>query len=309
MDRMLRRIIGEDIQLTTMSDPDLGTVRADLSQVEQVLLNLVVNARDAMPTGGRLTVELRNVELDEKYAEEHLEVRPGHYVLLAVTDTGCGMNAATMSHVFEPFFTTKGAQGSGLGLATVYGIAKQSGGHVAVYSEVGTGTIFKFYLPRVDENSAPYSSSSTREAIPHGNETVLLAEDDRAVRDLSRLILRECGYTVLEADDGKEALRIAEEHPGKVDLLITDVVMPQMSGRELAQRLEALQPGLKLLFLSGYTDDAVVRHGILQAEVAFLQKPFSPVALARKVREVLDEAQPAGSADRAETPREEADSS
>jgi PAS domain S-box-containing protein len=290
VDKMLRRIIGEDIQMTIVADPALGTVKADPGQIEQVILNLVVNARDAMPQGGRLTIEVRNAELDESYVRGHADAQPGPHVLLAVSDTGCGMDQATLARIFEPFFSTKGEQGTGLGLATVHGIVKQSGGHLAVYSEVGHGTTFKVYLPCV-EKQVPLETSRLRPAaMPRGSETVLLVEDEDALRALARHVLQNCGYTVLEARDGADAVRIAGQHPGKIDLLVTDVVMPRMGGRQVAEHAVALHPGVKVLFLSGYTDDAVVRHGILQAEVAFLQKPFSPASLAAKLREVLDDA-------------------
>jgi PAS domain S-box-containing protein len=288
VDKMLRRILGEDIQLAIVVDPELGTVKADPGQIEQVVMNLVVNARDAMPQGGQLTVEVRNAELDEAYAREHLDARPGPHVMLAVSDTGCGMDQATMTRLFEPFFSTKGEKGTGLGLATVHGIVKQSGGHVGVYSEVGRGTTFKVYLPRLAQRAPPEKSRPEPAAIPRGSETVLLVEDEDGVRALSRHVLLSSGYIVLEAHDGVEAIRVAEQHTGRIDLLLTDVVMPRMSGREVAERLAGMHAGMKVLFLSGYTDDAVVRHGILEAEVAFLQKPFSPGSLATKVREVLD---------------------
>ena len=287
--KMLRRLIGEDVELTTVLAPSLRRVKADPVQVEQVLLNLAVNARDAMPQGGKLTIETANVELDGAFARPHPEARPGDYILLAVSDTGCGMDEATRGHVFEPFFTTKGpGKGTGLGLATVYGAVKQAGGHVYVYSEPGRGTTFKIYLPAVEETapeSAPHAGLSEG---PRGGETVLLAEDEEGVRTLTRLVLQQQGYTLLEAGDGDEALRICGEHEGRIDLLISDVVMPGLGGRELADRVAAMRPGLRVLYLSGYTDDAVVRHGVLQAETAFLQKPFTVDALACKVREVLD---------------------
>jgi PAS domain S-box-containing protein len=290
VDRMLRRVIGEDIQLVVAADPAVGTVRADPGQVEQVILNLVVNARDAMPTGGRLTIETRNVSLDESYAAAHPpEVRPGEYVMLAVSDTGCGMDAATAARAFEPFFSTKGERGTGLGLATVHGIVRQSGGHVAVYSEVGVGTAFKVYFPRAEAVPPDAKTRAGLAAVPRGTETVLLVEDENAVRELARRVLRDFGYAVLEARDGAEAVRAATEHPGPIDLVATDVVLPRGSGREVAERVAAVRPGARVLFLSGYTDDAVVRHGILQGEVNFLQKPFTPAALALKVREVLDQ--------------------
>jgi two-component system cell cycle sensor histidine kinase/response regulator CckA len=241
-----------------------------------------------MPRGGSITIELQNVELDETYIQKHPDSRPGPHILLAVTDTGSGMDQATMTRIFEPFFSTKGDKGTGLGLATLHGIVKQNGGHVSVYSEVGHGTTFKIYLPRVEQR--PLSSRSQHGPPPRsrGNETVLLVEDEEGVRALSRHILQSCGYTLLEAHDGVEAVRVAERHRGRIDLLLTDVVMPRMSGREVAERVTGLHPETKVLFLSGYTDDAVVRHGILEAEVAFLQKPFLPTSLAAKVRAVLD---------------------
>jgi PAS domain S-box-containing protein len=288
VDKMLRRVIGEDVQLAVLIDPEVGAVKADPGQVDQVILNLVVNARDAMPQGGKLTIELSNTELDETYALGRPEARPGPHVLLAVSDTGCGMDQATRARIFEPFFSTKGDKGTGLGLATVHGIVKQSGGHVAVYSEVGHGTSFKVYLPRLKHLPAPGKSHQGQAELLRGSETVLLVEDEDGVRALSRHVLQGCGYTVLEARDGVEAVRVAGRHRGRIDLLLTDVVMPRMSGREVAERLAGRHAGMKVLFLSGYTEDAVVRHGILEAEVAFLQKPFSPASLAAKVREVLD---------------------
>jgi two-component system, cell cycle sensor histidine kinase and response regulator CckA len=288
VERMLRRIVGEDVQLSVAADPEVGAVRADPGQVEQVILNLVVNARDAMPRGGRIIIEVRNVELDETYSRTRPDARPGPHVLLAVTDTGCGMDEATVARVFEPFFTTKGERGTGLGLATVHGIVRQGGGHVSVDSEVGHGTAFKVYLPRAENPRPAAGARPGGAAAPRGSETVLLVEDEEGVRKLTRYVLLACGYTVVGARDGAEALRLAEQHTGRIALLLTDVVMPGMSGREVAERLGKMHPGIKVLFVSGYTDDEVVRHGILEAQVAFLQKPFSPTSLAVKVREVLD---------------------
>jgi two-component system cell cycle sensor histidine kinase/response regulator CckA len=287
--KMLRRLIGEDIGLNTVLEPGLGQVKADPGQIEQVLINLAVNARDAMPPGGNLTMETANVELDGTYTRGRSEVRPGPYVRLTLTDTGCGMDEATQARIFEPFFTTKGpGKGTGLGLATVYGIIKQSDGHIAVYSEVGCGTTFKVYLPLVQERSSTGKPQPGLPVARHGTETILLVEDEPALRVLARHILRRQGYTVLEASRGEKALQLGEAYEGTIHLLVTDVVMPGMSGRQLAESLTARRPNVKILYLSGYTDDAVVRHGVLQAEKAFLQKPFTPHALAQKVRDVLD---------------------
>ncbi|MBI4545657.1 MAG: PAS domain S-box protein [Gemmatimonadetes bacterium] len=294
LEKMLRRLIGEDIQMQVRLAPQLGRVRADLGQVEQVIVNLVVNARDAMPDGGRITIETANAELAREQAHRP-EMQPGRYVMLAVTDTGHGMDRHTQSQIFEPFFTTKEhGRGSGLGLATVYGIVKQSGGYIWVYSEVDSGTTFKVYLPRIDEPAAVIERAP-RAAAPGGSETILLAEDDEAVRRLARRILERRGYAVLEAASGPQALQVAEQHTGRIYLLITDVVMPEMSGRELARRLAARDPEIRVLYMSGYTDDAIVRHGVLEAGIAFLQKPFTPELLAQTTRQVLDApAVPAG---------------
>jgi two-component system cell cycle sensor histidine kinase/response regulator CckA len=288
-ERMLRRLIGADVDLAARLQPNLGRVRADPGQVEQVVMNLAVNARDAMPRGGKLTVETRDVELGEDYCRTHPEARPGPHVLLAVSDTGCGMTEEVRLRIFEPFFTTKGpGKGAGLGLATVFGIVKQSGGSVEVYSEVGVGTTFKVYLPRADAPAAADATGPVQAAVTRGTETLLVAEDEPAVRALTCHVLRSAGYTVLEAETGEEAVRVADRHAGPVHLLVTDVVMPGGGGRELAETLAERHPGARVLFLSGYTADAVVRHGILGERADFLQKPFTPAALARKVREVLD---------------------
>jgi two-component system cell cycle sensor histidine kinase/response regulator CckA len=290
MEKMLRRLIGEDIDLVTILAPDLGRVKADPGQVEQVLMNLAVNARDAMPQGGKLTIETMNAYLDENYARQHADVQPGPYVMLAVSDTGIGMDKETQSHLFEPFFTTKEVgKGTGLGLATIYGIVKQSDGHIWVYSELGQGTTFKIYLPRVEEAVEPGQRISIPVESLRGSETILLAEDADVVRDLARLALLQSGYTVLEARTGEEALLICERHEGPIHLLLTDVVMPGgMSGRQLAERLATLRPGMKVLYMSGYTDNAIAHHGVLEPGMAFLQKPFTPASLAHKVRETLD---------------------
>jgi CheY-like chemotaxis protein len=290
-EKMLRRLIGEDVHFTAVLDPALEPVKVDPGQVSQVIMNLAVNARDAMPTGGKLTIETSIIDLDEASAVTDPEVKPGHYVLLAMTDTGTGMTPEVRSHVFEPFFTTKGpGKGTGLGLATVYGIVKQSGGFISVYSEPGRGTVFKMYFPVAEERIAMGKSFSGVKPMSRGTETILLVEDEDAVRSMVRVVLKQAGYTVLEASRGNEAIRLAGDHPGPVHLLITDVVMPEMGGRELVERLALKRPDLKVLYLSGYTDDAVVRHGVLQAEVAFLQKPFTMAALTNKLREVLDSA-------------------
>jgi len=289
MDKMLRRLIGEDVELVTQLARDLGPVSADPGQLEQVLLNLAVNARDAMPRGGRLTIETANVVLTEEYSERHHRLPPGQYVLLAVSDTGVGMDEATQKHLFEPFFTTKEVgKGTGLGLATVYGIVKQSGGYIWVYSEPGHGTTVKVYLPRVPGAAEPLPVAAATPELRRGSEIVLLVEDAAPVRSLARKSLESYGYTVLEAADGPAALDLAARHPRGIDILVTDVVMPGMSGRELAERLAPARPAMRVLYTSGYTDDAMVRQGVLRAGVACLQKPFVPETLARKVREVLD---------------------
>jgi signal transduction histidine kinase len=287
-DKMLRRLIGEDVALRTAPAPDLGNVRADPGQLQQVLMNLVVNARDAMPTGGELLIETANADLTDAYAELHQPVIPGSYVMLAVSDTGIGMNADTRARIFEPFFTTKEkGRGTGLGLSTVYGIVKQSGGYIWVYSEPGRGTTFKVYLPRVDAPARTAEQPRGTRTLA-GTETILLAEDDDMLRPLTKGLLRKLGYVVLQAANAEEALEAAARHDGPIHLLVADVVMPGASGRELARRLADSRPHTKVLYVSGYTDDAIVRHGMLEPGLAFLQKPFTPDTLARKVREVLD---------------------
>ncbi len=267
-EKMLCRLIGEDIILTTALAPSLAAVKSDPGQLEQVLMNLSVNARDAMPQGGRLTIETRTVTLDDTCNRMHPQVRPGEYVLLAVSDTGTGMDPQTKARVFEPFFTTKGAgKGTGLGLAVVHGVVTQAEGHIEVYSEVGQGTTFKVYLPAVKERLESGKSVHGLHPLPRGSETFLLVEDEDAVR-LARHVLTACGYTVLGAADGRDAVRIAERHAGRIDLVVSDVVMPYLGGRQLVERLAAVRPGMKVLFLSGYTDDAVVRHGVLKADYA-----------------------------------------
>jgi len=288
METMLRRLIGEDIELATVTRPDLSPVKADPGQIEQVILNLVVNARDAMPKGGKLTIETGNAELDEIYAEAHHGVTPGSYAMLAVSDTGCGIDKQIQLRIFEPFFTTKvEGLGTGLGLSTVYGIVKQSGGHVSFYSEPECGTTFKVYLPQVAERVAS-DPARKGDATRGGFETILLVEDEDSVRRLVVTILRKSGYSVIEARDGEEAVRIFGKHSGSIHLLLTDTVMPHMSGPDIVRSQMGLRPEMKVLYMSGYTDDAVVRHGVLEQGMPFLQKPFTPEALRRKVREVLD---------------------
>ena len=286
--KMLLRLVGEDIAVRLALARDAGNVRADPGQLQQVLMNLVVNARDAMPTGGKLLIETANAALTEQYAELHQPVVPGAYVMLAVSDTGIGMDAETKARIFEPFFTTKEkGRGTGLGLSTVYGIVKQSGGYIWVYSEPGRGTTFKLYFPRVVE-PAEALPPPKETATLSGTETILLAEDDEMLRPLSKGLLEKLGYRVLEAENVERALAVASAYAGPIHLLVSDVVMPGASGRELARRLAPTRPDTRVLFVSGYTDDAVVHHGMLEPGLTFLQKPFTPAALARKVREVLD---------------------
>jgi two-component system cell cycle sensor histidine kinase/response regulator CckA len=290
LERMLRRIIGEDIELATVACPDLWQVRADAAQIEQVIMNLAINARDAMPDGGLLVIETANVELDAAYARSHVGVKEGEHVMLAVSDTGRGIPPEVRSRLFEPFFTTKErGKGTGLGLSTVYGIVQQSGGDIRVHSEPGKGTCFRIYLPRVDASQTKTASAPGPSPAERGSETVLVAEDEPGVRALVRDVLQQHGYEVLEALDVDHALQICREHPGQIGLLLTDVVMPVMSGRELAERASEIRPDIKVLYMSGYTDNIMVHHGITPTDTRFLQKPFTPVVLARKVRETLDQ--------------------
>lgn len=293
MEKILRRLIGEDVQLQTHSASDLWLVKADRSQIEQVIMNLAVNARDAMPSGGQLTIETANVELDATLSQHAVAMTPGEYVMLAVTDNGCGMDAQTQAHLFEPFFTTKEkGKGTGLGLATVYGIVKQSGGYIWVYSEAGRGTTFKVYLPRIEQEVAkPRNIEDTAGAAMksgrRGSETVLLVEDEEGVRQLTREYLETYGYTVIQAADGHAALELTRVHQGPIHLLVTDVVMPGINGRELAERAVKIRPAMKVLYMSGYTDQAVVQHGMVESGSVLLQKPFTMGALAAKLRELL----------------------
>ena len=289
LNKMLRRVIGENIELATLLGRDLRKVKIDLGQIEQLILNLVVNARDAMPDGGKLILETANVELDEAYARTHMEVKPGPYVRLSISDTGVGIAPEVKRRIFEPFFTTKEkGKGTGLGLSTVYGIAKQSGGSIEVYSELGQGTVFKIYLPQVDGPFDGSGGKTAEQEAPQGSETILLVEDEEEVRKLAAEFLREHGYTVLEAHHGNEASLICMRYPNSIHLMLTDVVMPGMNGRELAEHLIPLRPKMKVLYMSGYTDDTIVHHGVLEERVFFIHKPFSMMKLAKRVREVLD---------------------
>jgi PAS domain S-box-containing protein len=289
LSKMLRRLIGEDVEVRTVLSPTLGRVKADPAQIEQIIINLAVNGRDAMPRGGMLTIETANADLDETYAGRHVSMVPGPYVMLAVSDTGIGMDEETQAHIFEPFFTTKEkGKGTGLGLAMVYGTVKQSGGYIWVYSEPGRGTTFKVYLPRLEESSESLDLPNAATAVPRGSETVLLVEDEEGVRSMVRGLLESHGYRVLEAERARSALQFCQDEAQDIHLLLTDVVMPQMSGRELAERVASMHPEARVLYMSGYTDDAILHHGVLQPGVALIQKPFTPEGLMRKVREVLD---------------------
>ena len=307
VEKLLQRVIGEDIELVFQTNTKIGSVEADPGQLEQVIVNLATNARDAMPAGGRLTIATANVDLDEAYADRRVVVRPGHYVQLVVSDTGCGIDRETQSHIFEPFFTTKEqGKGTGLGLATVYGIVKQSGGYIWVYSEPGHGTAFKVYLPMVEAVAESPRSVERSEELPRGSETILVVEDDASLREVTCEFLQSSGYTVISAELSREALHLAESHNGPIDLLLTDLIMPKMNGRELATRLIKARPGMKVLYVSGYAD-GILRagvHGPLEEGLAFLQKPYTRRMLTRKIREVLDSL-PTGTAQLAEaaTPR------
>jgi PAS domain S-box-containing protein len=289
LDKMLRSLISENIDLKTRLADDLGAARADPNQIEQVIMNLAINARDAMPEGGALTIETANATLDADYASRHVSVVPGDYVMLAVTDTGCGMDEDTKARIFEPFFTTKPpGRGTGLGLSTVYGIVKQSGGNIWLYSEPGKGTTFKVYLPSVEEAPEVVGKRAAPAGRSAGRETILVVEDDEQLRHLTHRALAAQGYTVLEADRGNTALDIARRHKGRIDLLLTDVVMPDTNGRKLAESLRATRPGLRVLFMSGYPDGAILHNGMLEHGVAYLSKPFTTEAMTRKVRDILD---------------------
>jgi PAS domain S-box-containing protein len=288
LENMLRRLIGEDIELLSILSSSLGFIKADPGQIEQVIMNLAVNARDAMPLGGKLTIETRNVDLDANYAHNHPTVKPSNHVMLAVSDTGAGMTPEIREHIFEPFFTTKEkGKGTGLGLATVYGIVKQSEGSIWVYSEPGQGTVFKVYFPAVTEGSPVREHAAAETGAEQGSETILVVEDEAGVRSLVQMALSSVGYHVLETTDPEHALSVCAHHEGSIDLLLTDVVMPQMSGPMVAEKVITLRPEIKVLYMSGYTDDAIVHHGVLSQEMPFIQKPFSPPALRKKIREVL----------------------
>jgi two-component system, cell cycle sensor histidine kinase and response regulator CckA len=289
LDKLLRRLMDEDIQMVTIPGKNLGTIKADPAQIEQVIMNLVVNARDAMPNGGRLTIETQNVSLDAAYASEHVTMPPGNYVLLAVSDTGVGMTPEAASHIFEPFYTTKEAgRGTGLGLSTVYGIVKQSGGYIWVFSVPARGSTFKVYLPRVEQAVEALPAAKKIDERRTGTETILLVEDEPHVRELTRTVLSGRGYSVMATETPEDAERVCEKNNSEIHLLLTDVVMPGISGRELAKRLTSRYPKMRVLYMSGYTFNIIAHGGMLEDGVAFLQKPFTPSALADKVREVLD---------------------
>jgi len=287
IEKMLHRVIGEDIELSIRLQPDLGRVKADPGQLSQVLLNLAVNSRDAMPSGGKLVIETANADLDDTYGRQHLGARPGPHVMLAVSDTGTGMDSETLSHIFEPFFTTKETgKGTGLGLSMVYGIIKQSNGYIMAYSEPGRGTTFKIYFPRTQESASPVQKAN--DEIPSGAETVMVVEDEAPLRELTRVLLEDAGYTVLESSGAEDALETAKDMQRKIDLLLTDIVMPRLDGRELANQMVSLRPDLKVLYMSGYTDDIIVHRGVLTQGAVLVQKPFTKRTLLQKVRETLD---------------------
>lgn len=295
IEKMLLRLIGEDVTLLTRLSPGLGNVKIDPGQIDQIIMNLVINARDAMPQGGKIIIETANVELDDTYVSEHLGAKSGAYVMLAVSDTGTGMDAATRARVFEPFFTTKEqGKGTGLGLATVYGIVKQNSGSIWVYSEPGQGTTFKIYIPRVEEEADTVRASDMKQPMRGGKETILLAEDDEMVRAFAHHVLETNGYSMLSAANGTEALAECRKSQFPIHLMITDTVMPGLNGRELAEQVVALHPEMRVLFVSGYTDDIILEHGILKEGVDFLPKPFTPDVLMRKVRELLDRSESRG---------------
>jgi CheY-like chemotaxis protein len=288
-EKMLRRLIGEDIEMSTTLGQGLGRIKADAGQIEQIVMNLAINARDAMPKGGKLNIETANVSLDDAYARGHISVTPGPYVMLAVTDNGMGMDAETQMRIFEPFFTTKAmGKGTGLGLATVYGIVKQSGGHIWVYSELRKGTTFKVYFPQVEGMAVNVIQPGAQCGDSRGTETVLVAEDEDSIRQLVRDVLTSKGYLVLEAKSGAEALAASHAHSGTIHLVLTDVVLPQMSGPDLAEQWALQRPETKIIYMSGYTNNAICDHGLLDKNLAFIEKPFTPQNLVKKVREVLD---------------------
>jgi CheY-like chemotaxis protein len=290
-EKLLRRLIGEDVALETSLQPRLRKIKADPVQLEQILLNLTVNSRDAMPQGGQLLIETCNIDLDPTHSVSEGEVRAGPYVMLAISDTGHGMDSQTRSRIFEPFFTTKErGRGTGLGLSTVYGIVQQSGGYIWVYSEPGHGTSFKIYLPECRQGHDLAPQAASRPPVARGNETLLLVEDEAAVRSIAKRMLEGQGYRVLDAGSGSEAVELSAKFDGDIHLLVTDVVMPGMSGRQLAEEIQLHRPRTRILYLSGYTDNTISYHGVLQEGVAFMQKPFSQESLASKVREVLDAA-------------------
>jgi signal transduction histidine kinase/CheY-like chemotaxis protein len=290
MEFLLRRIIGEDIDLEFVFPEYVWSVSMDPSQLDQIVANLAVNARDAMPDGGKMTIEMGNITLDEAYCQDHLGFSPGEYVLLALSDNGCGMDKETLAHVFEPFFTTKGeGKGTGLGLSTVYGIVKQNNGFVNFYSELGQGTAAKIYLPRHVGEEKAQSAPTLKTGTAGGHETILLVEDEGQVRRLAKTILERSGYQVLEAGEPFEAIALCEKHPGDIHLVLTDVVMPNMNGKDLEERIRVLKPNIKSLFMSGYTANAIAHRGVLEKGIHFIQKPFSLTTLAKKVREVLDQ--------------------